>query len=286
MVYNLEPIDRVIDKVIRDLGMGQQEIPFSDFIEWAADALNHIGSYYQYRLLACNILIEDYQGRLPSDHHKTVRMINGCSIKPRGESGFYGGTISNALFEAGFNISDLSAFDQQIIRTVGISRVDNQFSNDEAVPFNYLFQNLNLVDPQIDSFTDIDYKVEHNRVTTAFKDGFIRLQYLALPVDDRGWPLVPDDVSFRDALFWKIAYHVSMRDPACLKNPRMQDMEYCRQMWSKYCNQARAAANMPTLEQTERFANNWLSLFNVLDHQSNGYRDIGKKGNIDFNGRY
>ena len=98
--------------------------------------------------------------------------------------------------------------------------------------------------------------------------------------------MVPKDVSFRDALFWKIAMHVSMRNPVCMPNPRMQDMEYCRQMWNKYCSQARASANMPDLDMMIRLKNNWLRLHNTLDDDLNNFADLGKQQGINLEGRF
>ena len=107
---------------------------------------------------------------------------------------------------------------------------------------------------------------------------------MAFATDERGWPLVPDNVSFRDALFWKCAAQLSMRDPSVFKNPRLQDYEYCRQRWSRYCKQARAEANMPDVAMMERLKNNWLRLYNTVDQDAAGYAGIGKPQRLNMNG--
>lgn len=284
MIYKLDSIDRIIDKIIRDLGIGQDNIPYADFVEWIADALQHIGSYYQFTEKACTVIIDNFEGLLPCDLYKVIRMTRGTLVSPV-EGGFYGGSLIQALNNAGLDLECVPAYDRFAIINQGLSRLTRtgEYKNN----LSKLEMNKSLIgNPKLSSFTGGDYNINHDKINTAFRYGMIELQYLALPVDDRGWPMVPDDPSFRDATFWKVAYHISMRDPGCLKNPRMQDMEYCRQMWNKYCVQARAAANMPDLAAMERISNNWLSLINITNHQNNLYRDLGKQQRINLNGRF
>lgn len=285
MIYNIERVDRVIDKIIRDLGLGQDDIPYADFIEWIADGLHHIGAYYQFLEKECTIVIENYQGLLPCDLYKVIRITEGCSITPP-SSGFYGGTLIKALNEAGVDLDSLPAYERfAIVNTQGLQKVN--YTTDYGNLLNRIQHNKNLIgDPVSNAFTSKDYNINFNKITTSIQYGVMKIQYLSFPVDENGWPLVPDDVSFRDALFWKVAYHLSMRNPKALLNPRMQDMEYCRQMWNKYCVQARAAANMPDLSMMERFANNWLRLFNVTDEYATYYKNIGKQQFLNLDGRY
>ncbi len=285
MIYNMEKLDRVIDKLVRDLGLGHDQIPYTDFIEWIADALQHIGAYPQFAQKSTLIYIENYEGMLPCDLYKVVRIKNGCEVNPSGDSGFYGGTLASSLNKLGVDYESLGAYERfKIIAVPGISKVENNLGYEGLV--NRLQHNGNLIgNPRTTKHTDLDYNINFNKITTSFCYGIIELQYLAFPVDERGWPLVPDDVSFRDALFWKCAYHLSMRDPQQLKNPRMQDMEYCRQQWNRTCVQARAEANMPDIHTLERLKNNWLRLHNVTDYDKEDYSRIGKQQKLNFDGR-
>lgn len=283
MIYNMEKLDRVINKIVTDLGLGQYPIPYNDFVEWIADGLQHIGAYYQFLEKECHVLIQDYQGLLPCDLYKVKRMLGGCSISS-GPGGFYGNTLIKTLEAAGVEYESLPAYERfAIVATAGLSRPGDDIINGIA---NRLQHNKNLLgNVSANKFTNADYNINLNKITTGFQYGVIQLQYLAFPVDERGWPLVPDDVSYRDALFWKVAYHLSMRDPSILKNERMKDMEYCRQMWNKYCVQARASANMPDLAMYERLKNNWLKLYNTTDDDVTLYRNIGKQQHLDLDGR-
>ena len=281
MIYKLETIDRVINKIIRDLGLGQDEIPYQDFVEWIAAALEHIGAYYQYIEKECLINIVDYTAVLPCDFYKPIRMKRGCVINPANGT-YYRGSFVSMLQKLGVDLQDLPAYDQYHI--VQAAAITSGHPIDEIS--QKLEGNKNLIgNVSINKFTESDYNINLNKITTAFQYGIIQLQYLAIPVDERGFPYVPDDESYRDALFWKVAYHISMRNPKLLQNQRMQDSEYCRQMWNKYCVQARGSANMPNLEMMIRIKNNWLRLYNKTDEDITEFSNLGKQQLLDFRGK-
>lgn len=282
MINKLDSIDVVLNKVIRDLGLGENEIPYQDMVEWCAEALEHIGSYAQFEDKIGEILIENYEGFLPCDLYKVVKMDIGCEITPP-SGGFYGGSLQQELNEAGVDYESLGAYTRfRLIQVPGLAKQENQYVGTPEV-LRRLANNPNL---GLHTHTDLDYKVNFNQIVTSFCHGIIRIQYLAFPIDDRGYPLVPDSQSFRDALFWKIAYQIAIRNPMCLPNQMMRDVRYSKAEWNKYCMQARASANMPDLAQMERLKNNWLRLHNVLDEDANNYKDLGKQQRISLDGRF
>jgi len=273
MIQKLEKLDRVIDKIVRDLGL--TDVPFADFIEWFADALLHIGAYPQFEEKTGTIRIENYEGILPDDLYKLITLNDSTEVK-EGSGGFYGGTFIKALEENCISLDELSPYERYKYLIPGMSKIENNLNYSQLT--NQLSHSMDL------SPAGREYRINHNKITTGFEYGFIEIEYLAFPTDERGWPLVPDDVSFRDALFWKAAYHISMRNPKSLANPRMQDMEYCRQMWNKYCTQARASANRPDLAQMERIKNNWLRLHNNRNEDITKYNSLGRAQNINLHG--
>jgi hypothetical protein len=280
MIYNLESIDRTINRIIRDLGLGKEEIPYQDFIEWSADALEDIGSYYQFREKECLITIDDHRGLLPCDFMHSVRFREGCIIEPKGY-GFWGGTLPEALNNACVDYECLNAYERFVIIPQGHNQVSHGPKQPKTLQFN---KNL-MGNVDVNKITSMDWNLNNNVITAAFRYGIIRVQYLAMPIDDRGFPLVPDDVSFRTALFWKIAMQLCMRDPKIFKNPQMQNLEYCSQKWAFYCKQARASANMPNLEMLERLKNNWYNLIPNINLEQWEYKNLGKPQQLDLNGR-
>ena len=102
-------------------------------------------------------------------------------------------------------------------------------------------------------------------------------------VDETGLPMVPDDVSFRDALMWKCAYQLSLRGYQ-FKNPQLQDTEYCKFYWNQYCVQARANANAPDPDGMERLARIFTTLQPDYYQYSQDFAHLGGQGRINLNG--
>lgn len=152
----------------------------------------------------------------------------------------------------------------------------------------YLINNENIVsrdsvDMAANQFSNRDYNIIHNVITTSFESGEINIQYLAIPVDCDGLPLVPDDPSFMDALFWRCVYQLSIRGYAFL-NPQMRDINFTKRMWNTYCGQARANANMPDLDMCERLKNNY-TRFIRKDEYKNSFATLGSKEQLTLSGK-
>lgn len=48
------------------------------------------------------------------------------------------------------------------------------------------------------------YNIEMDYITTTIKEGCVRVHYLALPSDDDGYPLIPDNENYKEALYYYI----------------------------------------------------------------------------------
>lgn len=139
-------------------------------------------------------------------------------------------------------------------------------------------------DISANSFSNSDYNINHNVITTAFETGNITIQYLALPVDNSGLPLVPDDPSFMDALFWRVVYQLSIRGFE-FKATQLRDVNFTLSMWNRYCKQARAASNMPDLDMLERLKNNYLRLKVDKNQYSKYFATNGNPEGLSLNGK-
>lgn len=94
MEFRQISIKSIVQEAVRDLGVGDREIPFLDYIEWVAWGLQQIGAYSQYiEKYNCEIEIEDYQGKLPNDFYKVIAnptltyKITGDSISTTTKNG-------------------------------------------------------------------------------------------------------------------------------------------------------------------------------------------------------
>ena len=102
------------------------------------------------------------------------------------------------------------------------------------------------------------YVINCGSIQTSFEKGYVCLSYMAFPTDDECYPMVPDDISFREAMFWYI-YKKLLLQGEQFMNPRIQ-YEFAEDMWQNYCTQARNAANYPDIDRYQSFMDQWVRL--------------------------
>lgn len=77
-------------------------------------------------------------------------------------------------------------------------RTHNECGNSYRV-FRYSTDSFHMSDNKQDSY-DLTYKVQGDIIFTSMKNGTIEIAYRALAVDSEGYPMVPDNSSYIDAL--------------------------------------------------------------------------------------
>lgn len=77
-------------------------------------------------------------------------------------------------------------------------RTFNECGNSYRV-FRYSTDSFHMSDNKQDSY-DLTYKVQGDIIFTSMKNGTIEIAYRALAVDSEGYPMVPDNSSYIDAL--------------------------------------------------------------------------------------
>lgn len=126
----------------------------------------------------------------------------------------------------------------------------------------------NVPDPRI------EFVVKNGKIISNVRDGKIILQYLAIPLDCDGYPVIPDDESYKTACFWYVAKMLALRGQ--LPTAAGLTFPFCHQRWDRYCGQARAQANMPGLDATQRISNQHMKMIPDMDEYYKLFKDLGK----------
>lgn len=114
--------------------------------------------------------------------------------------------------------------------------------------------------------TENNFYIQDGILNSSIKEGDICIVYLGVPVDDEGFPLVPDNVYFDKALK---AYVTYMLDKQQFRRGILPEAVFARSErdWLFYVNSARGSANMPDAQKMERLKNTWVRLI----PNQNGY---------------
>jgi hypothetical protein len=230
-------VNTVILKVIRDLNLDKEE-RYSDFIEWAFEAMQHIGTFSQYTPKIVDLEVKDYITELPCDVYKTVLVsMNGCGLRFEG------------------NLTPYKMDDPE-----GIESTNLQVYSDQV------------------------YRIDYPYIKTNFRTGTITVEYVAHKLDEDGLPLIPDDISFHQALFW---YILKMLILGGWKHPdRSIGYMMADQQWAFYCGQAKGRMYMPSLAEMENYKNMRYKLIPELNHYSSALKNINSAQNLNKHGIY
>ena len=298
MIYKTVSVQRVIAKVFTDLNLSEDTHRLSDFIEWAGEALEKIGAFPSFTSKVAGkddaplLVVSNYQTQLPYDFHKMIQVSYATSAS----GPFYPMRYATGSFDFGSTLTTSSTVDdivqpESALVTLAMSLYDLSYAdalakiNSEAATKALLNGMLNSMEATTasnggTSFTDttfdVTYLITPNYIKTNVETGYIMLAYQAIPTDADGYPLIPDNQSFIEAIYWYI--NMKLMYPEW-KAGTVRDGVYfdARRSWNYYSKQAYGEALMPNKDQMESIKNTWLRLVPEISEHSTGYSTLGQK---------
>lgn len=153
-------------------------------------------------------------------------------------------------------------------------RVENH-----APTFRYTTDSFHM-SPNKPLVSDLTYKLQGNCIFTApLEEGKIEIAYRALPIDDEGYPLIPDNSAFSRALemyikkqWFTIQYDLGKISQAVMAKT---DQDYA---WA--VGQAQTDLIRPTIDQMESISNMWNTLIPRAQEHRKGFIHTGSKEHI------
>ena len=267
----------IIRKVMRDIKPTNDNWT-DDAIEWIGEALEHIGASPQLETKNCVLTVKEYKTSLPEDLYyvNQVSINTGVSINTTTELDEVLAKIEiindqlavNPNQDLSYELRDLNT---RVAILSGIYFSDSDTNNLKTLSYGRPTFRKDIhalgCDNESSDFSE-SYVIENNLIKTSFKDGKVCLSYTAFPVDEHCYPLVPDDISYKEALFWYIYKKLLLSLVSDPENKRNGiDYTFADKKWQYYCTQARNAANYPDIDRYESFMNQWVRLIpNVNRH--------------------
>ena len=153
-------------------------------------------------------------------------------------------------------------------------------NNDNYKVFRYSTDNFHMSENKKESF-DLTYKIQGNIIFTSIKNGTIEIAYNSFAVDSDGYPLIPDNSSFINALelYIKKKYFTILFDTGKI-TPAVYNQVCQDYAWA--VGQAQSDLIRPSLDQLESFTNSWNTLVQRTNSHSNGFRYNSVKEKINI----
>lgn len=158
----------------------------------------------------------------------------------------------------------------------GITRIDQVMYKEHEDETPYIINKNNksfpnqLYQPENEPLKDVSYTLNGNFILCSRETGTFYISATRVQVDEKGYPMVPDNQYYREALFWYCFKHILMRG---YKSPSGIDYPYADQNWKFYCQAARNKANYPSLSDYEAFKKSWASLLPNIQRYDEGFDD-------------
>lgn len=122
------------------------------------------------------------------------------------------------------------------------------------------------------------FTINAGYIRTEFEEGDITVSFNAIPVDEDGFPMVPDDISFATALQWYLISQLLLGGYK-LKAEGI-NFEYADHKWQQYCTQAKTKSIYPDLNQLQSFTNSWVRLIQRNDRFASFFENLGESEGI------
>ena len=273
----------IINKIMRDIKPGHDNW-IDDAIEWIGEALEHIGATPQLETKNCVLTVANYKVCLPDDFYLMKQVGSNTTISP---------TISNEIDTISTKMDEIKTLldenpDQNLysqLRDLASRMIileNMYFKNEEVmttIPYGTgTFMNSEDCTDCAETPLKDWYIIENGYIKTSFESGKICISYQAFPVDEECYPMVPDDVSYREAMFWYVFKQMLLGGYD--KPTNRLDYNFADQKWRYYCSQARNSANYPDIDRYESFMNQWVRLIPNLNRHADNFETLNDRENL------
>jgi len=299
----------IVDSVYR--GTEYEVIPWQDVAEDIISVLRLIGVPMSYMEKTTNgqgvnptpIIIENFKGEIPMDVAipgpcRRIRLnsdaeIIGFSTMIETQDVFY-----QTPTQAGARYSDVSDWSPTIESTsldLKMDEAQDQINSgnvsDAADTMEDILNDIDRTKARVSSLSEsypdrsgvYKYRIENGIMYTNFKNGFIEMAYLALPVDEFGMPMVPDEERFIQAVKYYIISRLDFKRWRTTANPnheriyRDSEREY---LW--YVGAARTKHKIPSYDMMESIKNMILrSVVKINEHRT-GFKNTNSLEQRNF----
>lgn len=223
----------IIAKIYRDLNVIDPHWE-TNGIEWTGEALDHIGWGPQVKLTGALLEVTSHNAALPATLLDLVEVFHYPTIE------------------------------------------DSEDVDDTTIPIPLANAKTIATAPLLSGNTGTflnTYYVDNGFIVTTFETGVIGIVYKGLRLDANGFPYVPDEISFKDAILW---YTIMKLILGGWKHPANEiDYKFARSEWLRYCSQARNKAKSLTTTEMAELQLEWVSLLQSPYYKHKYYNTLG-----------
>lgn len=257
MIYKTVSVKQVIAKILTDNNIQEETHRIPDMVDWCGEALEKIGAFPQFETVVTGkesiplLRVLNYQAQLPLGLHNIIQV----AYTETGEAPYYPVRYATGSFDSKRGITTVI---------------------DDTDPNNIIYGTKQESPNETGFSGDLVYTINSNYIKLNVPEGYLMLAYTSIPLDSDGYPLVPDDISFLDALYWYVT--MKLLYPKWAEG-RIRDAVYydARSSWNFYRKQAYGNALMPNSDQLTAIKNTWNRLVPELNEENTFFSTLGQE---------
>lgn len=263
MIYRYTKCESVIAKIMADANMSDKDMRVTDMREWIFEAVDDIGAPVQYIQKESGmdgepiLKIQDYQVQMPCDLEFLTSVAwsnspNGPWIPARNnEATFKDPEHSNIALDPRHHEPQQPRAEKIPTHRSVLLGINHSSAVETAI------QQYRTPEPT--------YFIKPGWVVLNKNKGFVKLAYRSIATDERGYPLIPDLQSYKEAIYWYVMMKLNF--PKFLNGSlggrskyNFQTYQYLQQQWHHYRNKAYGEAMMPNEGEMMSIKNEWNKL--------------------------
>lgn len=262
---------QIILEVIEDNDLQSKDYSVDVILRWVADALDLIGCYYTLVDNVALIKIQNNRGVLPCNLH-SVKQVFG--VLKDTDSCFPMRETTNTFHP--FVLKNINYYYQLD------GNEPFKLNNNGEIVFSTNGQDTTLTSKglannQIYTYSDATYRINDNYIFTNFTDvADVLMAFKSFPIDSEGYPLIPDNIKFKEAVKAYVRMKVDYKN--WRKGKISADVySYSEREWMWYCGAASSAGNMPTLGRMESWKNELTRLVPRITEYGTAFNNMGNQ---------
>jgi len=265
-------INTIFTKLQRDFNY--TNLNEADVVEWAGEALSAINAVPAMETVTKFFTVTNYQITLPSDiislnqiivlKNKDISSVCDCinNLKKKGDIN---------ICSADKKIIKNNLGDKECFSTIFVVSDTNWYQNflyDVVRLSTSTFSSSYDCTDKINTTCKYEYTIINGQyLRFNFTDFSIAISYNRIPLDENGYPLIPDNYSYITAITMYIIYKMALRRFYAGETNSNVQLQKAEIDWNKYCSQAASQAMIPkSIDEMENFAQAWLKPYNARSY--------------------
>lgn len=290
---NLISSKAVVAKILADNDMSENDLQITSIREWIGEAMEKIGAVQQLEHRVVTIPVVCHQAKLPCDLYRlnqvAFSLSNGETWLPmRKATNSFGVNNHNTcnkpemliqddaliiLVKNLYNLTDdrkaldIINSDPNVRQT--LSALLNQYTVG-TVNGKYVGYDSTMLNSQL------QYTTKPGYIMTNIPNGFVKVSYHAIVTDEEAMPMIPDNPSYMEAIYWYVTMKLEFPNYKNGKIPRYVYYDI-KNSWNFYRKQAYAEAMMPGVDELQTLQNGWLKLYPEINEHDTFFSNLGDR---------